>query len=223
MRYIHYGHNSFSRANFVKVENRSTWIKPRGGLWGSRPDSEFNWKQWCIDNNVFLEKLGDYFYFTLTSNAKILEVNDVNDLVVLPQIPGSEKLEASVFLDYEKISQEYDAIEVFLNGDLDFQSELCGWDCNSILVLNPDVIREIPKFEYELHGIKLFVEDLACITNYYQAASVAEFLIENYNEFDTLEKAMSVGYEVRDLMCLQDYSEAEAVDYILNHMKPSKS
>lgn len=217
MRYIHYGHDSFSRESFTPIENLARWIKPKGGLWGSRPDSEFNWKQWCIDNNYRLERLSEYFYFTLTPDAKILELRAIDDLAALPKIPGTESMQASVFLDYEKIREEYDAIEVFLDGDLDFQSTLCGWDCNSIIVLNPDIIRETPKFEFEIHGVKLFVEDLVRISNYYQAASTAEYLIENHREFDTLEKAMSVGYQVRDLMCLQDYSEAEAIDYVLSH------
>lgn len=217
MKYIHYGHSSFSKKLFNPIENYRMWIKPKGGLWGSRPDSEFGWKQWCIDNNFRLEKLKEYFYFILSNNARILTIKSSDDLKILPKKSGTEDFNSSVFLDYEKLSENYDAIEVFINGDLDFQSELCGWDCNSILVLNPDVIREIPKFEYEVNGARLHVEDLAVISNYYQAACTAEYLIENYPEFDTLEKAMSAGYKVRDLMHLHDYSELEAVEYYFNN------
>lgn len=219
MRYIHYGHNAFSKSEFSPIKNHNTWIKPSGGLWGSRPNSEFGWKVWCIDNNFRLERLRDYFCFTLTHDTRKLDITRPSDLEVLPKLPGSEQFGSSVFLDFEQISNDYDAVEVFLNGDLDFQSILCGWDCNSILILNPDVVRELPKFEYEINGTKLRIEDLACVSNYYQAACTAEYLIENYPEFDSLEKAMSVGYQVRDLMLLHGYNEAEGIDYVLAHNK----
>ena len=146
-----------------------------------------------------------------------MTIKSTDDLKSLPKTIGTEGFAFSVFLDYKKLSESYDAIEVFINGDLDFQSEIYGWDCNSILVLNQNVIREIPKFEYKINNDLLHVEDIAIISNYYQAACTAEYLIENYPEFDTLEKAMSAGYKIRDFMLLHDFSELEAIDYYLKN------
>ncbi|MBQ7504687.1 MAG: hypothetical protein IJT79_05150 [Ruminococcus sp.] len=216
MKYIHYGHSSFSKEQFQKIENHRQWIKPKGGLWGSQIFNEYGWKQWCLDNNFRPERLKEYFCFILTKEARLLKIKQPEDLDSLPRIKGTESFEHSVFLDYEKLCEDYDAIEVFFNGDLDFQADLCGWDCNSILVLNPEVVREVPKYEYDINGTRLFVEDLVIINNYYQAACTAEYLIENYPEFDTLEKAMSAGYRIRGLMLYHDYSESEAIDYYLS-------
>ena len=134
----------------------------------------------------------------------------------LPKIPETEIFRGSTFLDFEKLKQDYDALIVLFGGDLDFES-LLSWDCDSILVLNPDVVREVPKYEYDLNGIKLQIEDLAAISNYYHAACTAESLIENHPEIDTLEKAMAIGYEVRNLMCRQGLEAHEAINQALRH------
>ena len=72
-------------------------------------------------------------------------------------------------------------------------------------------------YEYDLNGIKLQIEDLAAISNYYHAACTAESLIENHPEIDTLEKAMAIGYEVRNLMCRQGLEAHEAINQALRH------
>ena len=46
------------------------------------------------------------------------------------------------FLDFEKLSKSYDVIEVNISADRDLYWELYGWDCDSILVMNPSVIVE---------------------------------------------------------------------------------
>ena len=45
-------------------------------------------------------------------------------------------------LDFEKLAQEYDAIEVLISGDPGLYYELYGWDCDSILIMNPEIIIE---------------------------------------------------------------------------------
>lgn len=216
MKFIHFGDSHFSREKFNPIENHGHWFKPKGGLWGSPVFTEFSWKQWCIDNNFKLDKLSEYFYFILTSDARVLTVKSSSDLERLPKIPETENFRGSTFLDFEKLKQDYDALIVLFGGDLDFES-LLSWDCDSILVLNPDVVREVPKYEYVLNGIKLQIEDLAAISNYYHAACTAESLIENHPEIDTLEKAMAIGYEVRNLMCRQGLEAHEAINQALRH------
>ena len=143
MRYIHYGHSSFSKEEFKPVQHTSNWFKPQGGLWGSIPESQFNWKEWCIDNDYRLERLSKHFLFELTEDAKVLTISKLSDLDPLPRLRGYEDYKESVFLDCEALRKYYDAVEVFFNGDLDFQGVLVGWDCDCIFVLNPEVVREI--------------------------------------------------------------------------------
>ena len=43
-------------------------------------------------------------------------------------------------LDFEKIAEEYDAIEVNIDNSLYYA--LYTWDCDSILIMNPNIIRD---------------------------------------------------------------------------------
>ena len=52
-------------------------------------------------------------------------------------------------LDFEKLSKDYDAIEVIDIGK--FYWALYGWDCNSILIMNPDIV--------EVTGSYSFIEE----------------------------------------------------------------
>ena len=49
----------------------------------------------------------------------------------------------NIFLDFEKLSKEYDAIEVNISECRDLYYSLYGWDCDSIVIMNPDIIEEI--------------------------------------------------------------------------------
>ena len=53
----------------------------------------------------------------------------------------------TVFLDFEKLAKQYDAIELFVYGDFDLQGLLGTWDCDCVLVLNPDAVQEISNDE----------------------------------------------------------------------------
>ena len=46
-------------------------------------------------------------------------------------------------LDFEKIYQKYDAVEINISSDYMLYYFLYGWDCDSVLVMNPDVIKEM--------------------------------------------------------------------------------
>ena len=51
VNYIHYGSNKFDINIFKKIKNRPKFVKPEGGLWASRVETEHGWKDWCITNN----------------------------------------------------------------------------------------------------------------------------------------------------------------------------
>ena len=44
-------------------------------------------------------------------------------------------------LDFEELKKEYDAIEVIISDGLYYA--LYGWDCDSILILNKDIVEEL--------------------------------------------------------------------------------
>ena len=150
-KYIHYGHCQFDRDRFVSIQNITMFPKPHGGMWASRVDAEFGWKQWCEQEN-FRECCEDNsFMFTLKPDAKVIHIYRVSDLDVLPMQDCFGEFSAITMCcpDFEKIlSDGWDAIELHLSeedrtgvGYLEgLYWKLYGWDCDSILVMNPEVI-----------------------------------------------------------------------------------
>ena len=66
-------------------------------------------------------------------------------------------------------------------------------------------------FEYEIKGVKLDIEDMIRIYNYYEAACTAEYVMYNYG-INSEEEALKIGYNVRELMDKYGYTENEALD-----------
>ena len=147
-KYIHYGHKSFDINKFDKLQNESCFVKPLGCLWASRIDAKFGWKDWneiehfreCNKNNSFI--------FKLKNNAKVLEIKNSKDLEKLPKV-NPERLISFICLDFEKIAKKYDAIELFISEDRKLYWDLYGWDCDSICIMNPNIIEEIKVIEHE--------------------------------------------------------------------------
>lgn len=54
-----------------------------------------------------------------------------------------------IALDFEEIKKEYDAIEVLISEDDQLYWDLYGWDCDSLLILNKDIIKELSENEIE--------------------------------------------------------------------------
>ena len=165
--YIHYGSDHFYPEFFSPVRNGGWKPKPadRTGLWGSRVDDEFGWESWCRRNRFKTDSLDTYFKFTLPE-AHILTLTDPSQLIDLPklhpwkpkeppkveygQLPTLEQLEEwflpnQCYLDFERLAEEYDAVEL-RNSDA-FNDALATWDCDSILVLKADKVREVREIE----------------------------------------------------------------------------
>lgn len=155
--YIHYGHKHFDRNAFVPIQNgKEVLPKPIGGLWASPADAKFGWKEWCESENFRECEKEDSFSFTLKKNAKVAHIFSNYDLNQLPQrsLDFISSFTSWVLLDFEKMLQDgIDALELHLsasqnrdyNDGNDLYFLLYGWDCDSILVMNPDIILPIEK------------------------------------------------------------------------------
>lgn len=153
-RYIHYGSKEFDITKYEPIKNEEVWIKPYGGLWGSPVNSERDFKMFCestfANNRRDNTKIGEYlsksFLFTVKDTANIHYIHDMNTLLELPTIDYYKVSRLSVYIDFEKaLSMGIDAIEYkyptnqsILNP---YYNALYGWDCDSILVMNPDIIQ----------------------------------------------------------------------------------
>lgn len=109
------------------------------------------WEKWCIDNDFRIDKLDKNFKFTLDDSANIVEWTAKADLKQVPTQDLSGYLPEYLFdtmgvvPDFEKMVEDgVDAIKLNLSkGDYELYYELYGWDCDSILIMNPDIIRPL--------------------------------------------------------------------------------
>lgn len=141
--YVHYGHKNFDNDLFKPIKNISNFSKPKGGLWASRIDAKYGWREWCNDEEFRKNDEENAFRFTLSDYAKILYIDSEDKLLNLP-IQKNCIIKSWKCLDFEELLKNYyDAIEVDISKCWALYNELYGWDCDSILIMNPDIIREI--------------------------------------------------------------------------------
>ena len=141
---IHYGSDKFIPKKVLPVKN-TDWVKPKkeGGLWTSPIDSKWGWKDWN-DCERFIE-CDDRNSFTvyLKADAKIFVIDSLEDLKKAPLREGYGKK----VLDFELIAQNYDAIWLTEKGQnethFSYPIDLSGWDCETVLILNPDCCNEV--------------------------------------------------------------------------------
>lgn len=147
--YTHYGCTKFDKEKFRPIKNRDAFIKPYGGFWASRTDAEYGWKDWNENNCYSSCDENNRVVFKLTENARVLELHSVMDAKMMkneyqaPNTYGLPTFGFIDFIDFEGIAKDYDAIEFFLSDDGGLYDEMYGWDCDSILILNPDVVKQI--------------------------------------------------------------------------------
>lgn len=140
--YIHYGATHFDENLFEDIKN-IPFVKPEGGLWASRVDAKRSWKEWTEDNEYMTDRYREdnSFKFILKKGARILTLKTKADLKNLPmsKIPT---LDPTLFnwLNFEKLQEQYDAIEVYIDN---LYWDLYGWDCDSLLVLNKNIVEQI--------------------------------------------------------------------------------
>ena len=153
----HYGCKSFDSEKFDTVKNRPHWCKPTGGLWSSPVDKNEidGWAEWCRNEEFNINCLKEYFDFTLREDARIAVINTLHDLEVLIY-KYAQELEDGItvksrVLDFERMCDVYDAIELTSPGQQDTRftnPDLYGWDCHSLLVLNPNVVVPVVNGEH---------------------------------------------------------------------------
>lgn len=141
--YVHCGSKKFDINKFIKIHNIEGFVKPIGGLWAS-PASSNDWYNWCKSNNFRIKKYSNSkFQFKLADGTRLLYINDSKQLNNLPTTENEFLRFGFVALDFEKLSEIYDAIYVEFSADFNLYEKLCGWDVDSLLVMNPHIIQEI--------------------------------------------------------------------------------
>ena len=139
MRYIHYGCTSFDKSKFQEIKNEPYFCKPKGGLWASPVDAEYGWRDWCEAENFRECSKDNSFSFALKGNAKVYHIRSVSDVKAMPQV--NTGITTFYIPDFEKmLADGWDAIELHMSECGALYWALYGWDCDCILVLNPDIV-----------------------------------------------------------------------------------
>jgi len=141
MELIHYGSSKFDPEKFKPVMDSVLFVKPWGGLWTSPVDSEHGWREWCLSANPHM--LGKES-FKLSFSGNIFVIDSRTDLDKL-QWETAYGCEILTFPRWEPlIEQGFDAVHLTWRGQcstrLVFPRNLYGWDCESVLVMNPKAI-----------------------------------------------------------------------------------
>lgn len=150
-KYIHYGSSAFCEKAFVPITNL-IGNKPLGGLWASLVDAERGWYDWVKDNEFYPKRLELSFKFELSQSARVLELTPDNvwELPLQKNVPEwviennlRRGLGMVTGVDFEALAQEYDVLSCSLTENPSLYWSLYGWDCDCVLVLNPDVVVEV--------------------------------------------------------------------------------
>lgn len=142
---IHYGSDAFSFSKFKPVidETYQGWIKPKGGLWTSPVDSKFGWKQWCKAEDFPID-LDHSFELQLDGN--VIVIDKESDLDKLCWRDISQWSKYSFFWE-PLVNEGVDAVYLTEEGQwktrFSSPKSLYGWDCESVLVMNPKCIMPI--------------------------------------------------------------------------------
>lgn len=143
MELIHYGATEFRQELFKPVKN---WFnKPKGGIWASPVDSKWGWKDWCIEEQFRDCEESNSFRFTLSEDCKLFVIDSFDDLMKMPFIKMGPRLNLLI-PDFEKfmIADGIDAIHLTEKGLWKTRLTtpgLYGWDCESVLIMNHEVIQ----------------------------------------------------------------------------------
>lgn len=143
MRFIHYGASEFERDKFETIKNIPYFCKPSGGLWASPVDSEWGWHDWASSEGFNTDRLNEYFEFEIAGDVAVIDSwQDARKLLLWSFEDVGCHGACLKSIDFE--CNCYDAILLTVQGERETRFHdrysLYGWDCESVLVLNPEVI-----------------------------------------------------------------------------------
>lgn len=111
----------------------------RGGLWASPSLAMISWSVQCDFEGSPDDRINTWFgfKFKLLNSSRLAVIEETGDVELLPLHDGTTEL-----IDWVKVAQDWDAVIVQGNA-LDQSGPFWGWDVDSLLVLNPDVVENI--------------------------------------------------------------------------------
>lgn len=165
MNYLSVGTNKLSSELFLDIKN-TTGVKPTGGLWATIYDMNYlNYNEWvdylCENPHVLFYRNFDDPYnlpavlFELKENANILKVDSIEKaLYLIAKYPYNN------WIDYEKISKDYDSIYIDINcfsrkNEDIYQKVVSAFSVRTLILFNLNCIKDYQKATINLSYIDL--------------------------------------------------------------------
>ncbi len=224
-KFVHIGNFNIKKEMFIDILNDG--VKPYGGFWA------------CPNNNIegsisdrtdyILENLNEKFLrynenrgclFNLKETASILYLSTDDDVKKI-----KKEFSNGNYIDYEKISNIYDAIYInpYSFSYILRQNEFYDWNIRSLVIFNLDCIEEYVPFEFEIIENKgayitktyesQHVKPLP--TNYYYIRSIIYNLLKIKIEQQKTDKTINIEKIKFELMNeLKNFVNASSYDMV---------
>lgn len=173
--FVSFGTDHFDYDGFREIKNGKSYSViankplPHTGLWASPEKSQHGWFDWCSEEHFRDDEnyWTNYFIFRLTRKARVLYVDSYDAFIskMSPYFNFKEVSEiygiAGFYVDYEKMKEDYDAVWLTAEGEVQarYPRDMCdiseapclyGWDCESLFVLNKDVVIEVANSQHKM-------------------------------------------------------------------------
>ena len=134
LQVIHYGSKVYHPIR--PVFNKKI-TKPLGGLWTSPIYSDNSWKHWCKRENWRTIDEDLSFKLGFKHTAKILVINSIKDVDILPK---RKDITFEPAVDFEKLAKKYDGIWLTELGEKSVRDSdnFYNWDCETVLIFRSD-------------------------------------------------------------------------------------
>ena len=167
--YIHYGSTTFDRNMILPITEITfgyPYNKPNTGLWASDINAEYGWREWCESSGFRDCDESNSFKFRIRYPHTIFTIETIEDAIRFikayhrPHIDNRQPIRYCsvdeliqtiktrncalyhVLPDFKKMNDDgYSGLEITLSKNYGiFYDLFYSWDCDSIVVWNPDEI-----------------------------------------------------------------------------------
>ena len=158
--YITYGKgNEFDASLLHPILRETSFGKPDGCFWGSPVNAKYGWKEWCLSEDFWdISRFEEKIVWILKPHTKVLCIRNYDDIDYFVKKgfiyldPYNDEYLFSrdnYVINFDKIKRAgYSAIELFDSSIghrywKKYDRLFNGWDCESIVVLDPSVIVQV--------------------------------------------------------------------------------
>ena len=126
-------------------------VKPKGCLWASRVDCEYGWEAWCKENNPGWLSI-EHAEVEVSNEARILRIDSEEAFdrllccgadISFHNLSEDTRYAFAGNINWANVSKHYDVIEFRLDDYYGPRHMLNTIDCDSVVILNKNVITEI--------------------------------------------------------------------------------